>query len=70
MLFRKYCRNEYECWYPMTLIGAAISFFVQILYVIYIYQGRIQIENDSIQMLWAPKNMSPKMKKSKKIVVI
>ena len=29
-------------------------------------QGRIQTENGSVQMLWAPKKMSPKMKKRKR----
>ena len=29
-------------------------------------QGRVQTENGSVQTLWAPKKMSPKIKKRKK----
>ena len=29
-------------------------------------QGRVQTENGSVKTLWAPKKMSPKIKKRKK----
>ena len=34
--------------------------------LVFFVQGRIQTENGSVQTLWAPKKMSPKMKKRKR----